>query len=601
MCGIAGIVDFNRGAKRLDLSRMLRQIKHRGPDSSGQYSDGPVAIGIRRLSIIDLKTGDQPIFNEDRSVVVVFNGEIYNYLQLKKKLEKNGHVFSTKSDTEVLVHLYEEEGENLVKSLNGMFAFSLWDSKQKKLVVARDHVGIKPLYYWQRGQKLVFGSEAKTVLSHPLVPKTVNEEAVSLYSWLGYVPQGISMFATIQKLLPGQVATFSKSDGWKTKTYYHVEKPDKNPQTELDQLFTEVLNRQSIADVPVGLLLSGGLDSSLIAYYATKHKHHIKSFSIGFSEKRFDESDYAFEVAKHLKTDHYAETFTAQKLVDVFPRITKLLDEPLADPSLFPTYEVCRLAREQVKVALSGDGGDELFGGYPTYQGHLVAEKLKLPHGVKNMGLHLAKSWPKNIGKFGNYPLAETAIRYLAGSEKDLTLRHLQWMSIFQLGQQPLRDISDSWTWKKLKSITPHAQIIDIKTYLVDDLLVKTDRASMFNSLEVRVPFLDREVIAYALARSDHADLFTTKKLLRQLLKDKLPAEVLNRPKKGFGIPISEWIRHPLRDLVQSYLSNQTLDNFFDRKEVDMLWKDHLSQRTDNSKIVWMLLMFSAWLKEWTV
>lgn len=617
MCGITGFINFSSQPEKEILENSLNQIIYRGPDSWGEYIDKNVALGIRRLSIIDLSTGDQPISNENGMVTVVFNGEIYNFLELRKKLIKEKHKFKTNADTEVLVHLYEKYGEDMPKFLNGMFAFAIWDKPNQKLFIARDHAGIKPLYYWTAGDKLIFGSELKTIIDNPLVKKNMNQDSLLLYTYFGYIPGEQTIFKNIYKLLPGHSLTFSKK-GLDCKQYYQITKSHTTEQS-LDELFADTIKLQSVADVPLGVFLSGGLDSSLVTYYLTQISSKVKTFSISFSEKSFDESNFAFEVAKLLGTEHKSDIFAPRDVIKLFPRITKLLDEPLADPSLFPTFKVCEFARKYVKVVLSGDGGDELFGGYPTYQGHLIAQKMNFAPKFLTSKLHLfLKLLPES---YENYPKKDILTSFLNGIHKSPIARQLFWMSLFSLSPDKfelllnkpvleneiielLNKGSNNQSFEKIENMelenSHKMQLVDFNTYLADDLLTKVDRASMFNSLEVRVPFLDPRLINFAFAKNlKHIDFFETKKLLRKLLKNKLPKSIIGRKKKGFGIPIAKWIRTDLRDFVKNHLENKKLNGFYNREVISTLWDNHQSGKENNSKIIWMLVIFSGWLNSW--
>lgn len=613
MCGIAGIVNFSSQPEKEKILKMLSQIKHRGPDQRGVYTDHNVSLGIQRLSIIDLSTGNQPIENEDGTITVVFNGEIYNYQELIEDLKNKGHKFKTKSDTEVLVHLYEVYGEEMSKYLNGMFAFSIWDKKKKKIFISRDPLGIKPQYFYHKGSELIFGSELKTILTNSSVKKEINIESLNYYSLFGYIPGNLSMFKNIYKLPAGHNLIFNKS-GIKIVSYYSLSSNSFSSGENIDKILENAVSSQSVADVPLGVLLSGGIDSSLVAYYLTKKLgKKIKTFSIGFGDKSFDESLFAKEVSRLLNTDHYQESFGTGDLIKLFPQITQKMDEPFADPSLFPTFKLCNLARKHVKVALSGDGGDEFFGGYPTYQGHIIAEKFGkfIPQRLIKSGL-----WLTQISKtsYKNYPVSETLKRFLKGLDKEDFKRHLSWMSLDNLNpllnqdiqikgeilkEKLFQDIVDNIKKLPKKSLTKY-QMLDIYTYLTDDLLVKIDRASMFNSLEVRVPLLDLSVINFAFnTESRHLDLFKTKRILRSLLKKHLPSSIVDRKKKGFGIPISRWIAEDLKNLTLERLQNKDLYNYFDKEKVSALWENHQSQKQNNSKIIWMMVMFSAWLNKW--
>lgn len=608
MCGIAGYIDFSSRTNPSVLEKMTDEIIYRGPDSSGKFisKDNLCGLGVRRLRIIDLKTGDQPIKNEDGTVVVIYNGEIYNYKSLRKVLEKKGHKFRTKTDTEVLVHGYEEYGENFVHKLNGMFAFALWDEKNKKLILGRDRAGIKPLYYYTTSNLLIFGSEPKVILAHPSYRKKINFQALELYGYLGFLPGEISMYSGIKKLLPGHTLTFTKSQFIITK-YFELESRKKGRSEDLDTLLHNAVKSQLVADVPVGIFLSGGLDSSLLAYYVSKFKK-LKSFSIGFKETGFDESQHAHTVAKKIGTEHYSLEFNARDVTDIYEKIIPKLDEPLSDASLIPTYKVSQLARKHVTVALSGDGGDELFGGYPTYQAHLYARALKyLP---KSLLSNLLKNLPESIvnlipTSFKDYPKKHLAQIVLTGMKYGEIERHLYWMRTFFIGEQSLFRKPDlSFLKETIPDLRSQdnsrlGQVIDFYTYLRDDFLVKTDRASMLNSLEVRVPYLDNDVLAFAFSTHEpHLNLFKTKLQLRKLLADKLP-EIAKRPKKGFGIPLKSWLKSELKDFGYSMLKNNSLYDYVDKQKIKNLWDAHQAGFENNSGSIWMLIMLSGWLKRW--
>jgi asparagine synthase (glutamine-hydrolysing) len=612
MCGIAGYSDFSNTTERHVVDEMISQIVYRGPDSYGTYHDPSniTGLGVRRLKIIDLTTGDQPIHNEDKSLTIVFNGEIYNYKELKGDLIKKGYKFRTESDTEVIVHLYQEYGAKSVEKLNGMFAFAIWDDKKKQLFLARDRAGIKPLYYFRYKQSLVFASELKSILAHPKYKKSIDQGALSLFGYFGYVGGDNSIFAGIKKLLPGHFIIFDGKN-ISIKKYFELGKEEEIGNATLDELLASVVKLQLNADVPVGVFLSGGLDSSLIAYYVSKYKR-LKSFSIGFLEKGYDESPYAKYVSKALGTKHYNETFKANDVISIFSEITKYLDEPLADASLLPTYKVSQLARSHVTVALSGDGGDELFGGYPTYQAHIMSKYLvNLPKPVVDLFITTLNQMPEKLinlapVSFKDYSKKQLARIVLTGAKLPNPQRHFYWMRTFFLGNRnlfsvPSVDLLVSLV-PQLDHVKKHSligQYIDFYSYMRDDFLVKTDRASMYNSLEVRVPFLDNQIINYAYQEGvDHVTMSKTKIQLRKLLIDTLP-DIAKRPKKGFGIPLPEWMRGKLKDFTWSWIDNDKLYNYVDRKEIKNLWDEHQKGQVNNAGSLWQLVVFSGWLKNW--
>ncbi len=613
MCGIAGYVDFENKTDSGLLEKMTDRIEYRGPSSSGAYfNKSKVAgLGIRRLSIIDLKTGDQPIKNEDGNVVIVFNGEVYGYKKLREDLIRKGHVLKTKSDTETLVHLYEQFGEDCVEKINGMFAFAIWDEKKERLFIARDRAGIKPLYYYQRGKLLIFGSEPKTILGHPLYKKGIDRETLNIFGYLGFIPGEQTVFSGIKKLLPGHSLIFTR-DGIKIKRYF---KPQiKEYSNSLDELLTTSVEKQLVSDVPVGVFLSGGLDSSLVTHYVSKFKK-LKSFSIGFSEAGFDESKHAKYVADLIGTEHYTEEFTSKDVINLFDEITSKLDEPFADASLFPTYKVNKLARKYVTVVLSGDGGDELFGGYPTYQAHLMADKLSaLPKGLIDIVLQIVQRTPNSIlNLFPNmvkdYSKRELARIVLSGTKlQNPTARHLYWMRTFFLGTHTLfKNVDENMFGSIIHEVermhvSPQISVgqkTDFLSYLPDDFLYKMDRASMYNSLEVRVPFLDNDVIDYAFSSKEpHLSFLKTKLQLRKLLAEKLP-EIAKRPKRGFGIPLNKWLRSDLKEFSYALITDRKIEKYIDKKQVLKLWNNHQNGLENNGGILWQVMTFSAWVRNW--
>jgi asparagine synthase (glutamine-hydrolysing) len=612
MCGITGFVDFSSKIKPESLGKMIGEIVHRGPDSSGKYfnSKKSVGLGVRRLSIIDLATGDQPISNENGSINVVFNGEIYNYKNLRRLLIKKGHKFKTKSDTEVLVHLYEEYKEDMPKYLNGMFTFAIWDDEKQKLFIARDRVGIKPLYYFQKGKSVIFGSEIKSILKNPLYEKAVDLQGLRFYFYLGYIPGTLSIFQNIKKLPAGNFFVFTKS-GIRIKKYFELDTEKKLSDQELGDLIERSVKMQLHADVPVGVFLSGGLDSSLIAYYVSKFKK-LKSFSISFREKGFDEASHAYDVAKTLGTQHHSEEFIAKDVINSFDEISSKLDEPLADASLFPTYKVSKLAKRYVKVVLSGDGGDELFGGYPTYQAHILARYLDLfPSFVHQLLSSILEATPEGLVdlipySFKDYSKKRLAKIVLDGLRKRNPERHLFWMRTFFLGNRVLLEKPNLNLIKevipnlsRVTSCARKGQIMDFYTYLPDDFLVKVDRASMYNSLEVRVPYLDNDIIDFVFSTKDaHVNLFKTKILFKKILQDKLP-KVAKRPKKGFGLPLQTWLRGELKDFAYSHLENEKLYDFIPENKIRNIWSEHQKMEKNNAGTIWMLIVFSGWLRNW--
>ncbi len=626
MCGITGWanLDPNAPVETGDEQRlrvMCGRMVHRGPDSEGIWLGPGAALGMRRLSIIDLETGDQPFWNESRTAVVIMNGEIYNFRQLKTELGKKGYRFKTESDTEVLPHLYDEYGADFVSRLNGMFAIALWDTKKRSLLLARDRFGEKPLYYGVFEGRLLFASEPKVLLSHPAVAAELNPEALYHYLSYDYVPAPLSIYRGIKKLPAAHALEFSAGTE-EIREYWKLsfEKPAKQPSTveaaaRLSGIISDSVDIRLISDVPLGVLLSGGIDSSTVAAFAGIHStKKIKTFSIGFVEDSFDESAHARRVAAHLGTEHYEEKLSVKTAVGLIGEIGKWLDEPLADGSLIPTYLLSRFVRKNVTVALGGDGGDEIFAGYPMYYGHRVADLYKrVPAFVRSALIEpLVAQLP---ARTHNLSFDYKARRFVYSSKYDRVTRHHSWFGSFSpdekvrllsrgFGQSfEQTDIYDG-ARRLLESSDAvdkieQMQLIDMKYYLAEDILTKVDRASMAVSLEVRAPFLDHRVAEYAASLPAGYKLRgrTTKFILKETVKEMLPKSIISRPKKGFGIPIAEWLKGPLNPLMRELLSEPLLEKqgYFDAKFVQKLIGDHEQGVCNNYKQLWNLLVFQLW------
>ena len=622
MCGIVGNVLARRqAAPDADiLRRMAAQISHRGPDEEGFFIKAPVGLGIRRLKIIDLETGQQPMTGEDRRIHVVFNGEISNYPQLTCVLKARGHQFTTRSDTEVIVHAFEDRGLAALKDLEGMFAIAIWDANTSQLVLARDRLGIKPLYYAVLPDQLVFGSEIKALLAHPAVGRTLDLRSLSLYLAHEYVPAPRSIFRAIKKLPPGHWLTYS--DGHvKVESYWDVRSTGTAKMAEDDavECVREALERavrqQLVSDVPLGIFLSGGLDSTAVTAFAARHASgRLRTFSIGFEDPSFDESAYARHVAQVLGTDHHEEAMTPRSALDLVPRLPDLLDEPLGDASFLPTYLLARFARASVTVALSGDGGDELFGGYPTYQAHRLASAYQwVPSWIRE-GLvrPLVERLPVSTADFS---LDFRLKRFVAGMPFDLVNRHAAWLGSFTPAEQQgllnseiraAMDVPPSYDeFRKLSEQAPgrswldRVQYLDLKGYLSEGVLTKVDRASMACSLEVRVPILDRHVVELAFSLPGRFKLsgMTTKYLLRRMLRGLVPKEICSRKKKGFGIPLSRWFRHELLPVLREFCSPDTLrrGGIFRPETVDRLIAEHRNGSHDHRKKLYTIMAFQLW------
>lgn len=625
MCGIYGYLSLKGKPDPDILDRMGAALHHRGPDDEGAFlsheAGTAIALGHKRLSIIDLSpAGRQPMSNEDGSVWVTFNGEIYNFRELRRELEAKGHRFRSNSDTEVIVHLYEEIGIGCLQRLKGMFAFALWDRNQKTLYLARDRMGKKPLHYAVHPGGIFFASEIKALLKHPSVSREIDLESLSKYLTFEYVPAPNSIFKAIKKLEPGHYLAYR--DGSATchrywdiplldhPLYYRTEAESVD---ELRAILERAVRSRLVADVPVGVFLSGGIDSSLIAALAAKADQEVVCFSIGFEESSFDESRYARAVAEALKVRHELRVFSTNELLQSIFMLPEILDEPLADASILPTYLLSRFTAQSVKVALSGDGGDELFAGYPTYQAHkLITYYDSLPGLVKNALRGVAARLPvshRNIS-------ADFKVKqFLKGAGVSSEIRFFIWMGAFiesekrnLLSEPVLAELGSHNTYEDLFRYISHSRLtrdlerilyLSAKLYLQDGVLVKVDRASMANSLEVRSPMLDHEFVEFASGLPVFYKLngLKTKYLLKKAARGIIPRATIDRPKKGFGSPIARWFTGELRDFVLDYLSERrvTRQGFFDYAYVKRLIDDHLTRNRDNRKLLWPLLVFQVW------
>lgn len=613
MCGIAGW--FTLSGERPEesvLDEMLRLMAHRGPDHQGRFSERNVTLGMTRLAINDIEGGNQPYFSEDGRVVAVFNGEIYNFRELRVELERLGHRFKSATDGEVIVHLWEEHGEEFVHLLNGMFAIALWDGEALHLF--RDRFGIKPLYYARAGGTLFFASELKSLLEAPEFDRGLDHGAVRSYLTLEYIPSPYTVFREAKKLSPGHRLRVTDGGVGEPERYYDLVQfqgtSDGTLEEWAERLRAELrasVKRRLIADVPLGVFLSGGLDSSTVTALMTELvPGSVKSFSVGFSEKSFDESGYSELVSRHLGTEHHLQVLDSETALSVIEPLYRSLDEPLADAALIPTYLLSRFAREHVTVALAGEGADELLGGYPTYFAHQVADRLDwLP------------SWVYDLLRF-SVNLLPTSRRYLSWDFKlkrfcsGLGLktpeRHFTWMGSIPPAQADRflvapRAPAFSWEGAAHGSVVEQVQEIDFQTYLAEDLLVKLDRATMLTSLEGRVPFLDHRVVeAMSLLPTDFKLRgLNAKRVLKAAMRGRLPSEVLDRPKKGFGIPLGDWLRGPLKGLIDEHLHSSYLraQGLFRPEEVDRLVQAHLEGAQDNRKPLWTLLVFQMWWKNY--
>ena len=607
MCGICGVVSANGSADPERVARMSATLVHRGPDSFGEYCDGIAALAARRLSIIDLETGDQPIANEDGTLHVVQNGEIYNYRELRQELERAGHRFRTHGDTEVLLHLYELHGDGFAERLRGMFAVAIWDAPRRRLVLARDRFGIKPLYYRDAGGELEFASELRA-----LPRGEIDLEALEAFLAFNSIPAPLTIFREVRKLPAGQLLLWE--DGRVRVERFARPAPVSTDQLREDdeaELVEELRSRMRdsvrahlVSDVPVGVLLSGGVDSALLAALAAEESATpLRTFSIGFAERSFNELADARRVAERYGTLH-RELVLRPDAALLLPALAAAFDEPFADSSALPTYLVSQLAAQDVKVALSGEGGDELFGGYYTYAADLLAERIG---GLARLARPFVERLPTSTAKAS---FDYRAKRFVRAAHLPPLERHHGWKEIFSPAvRAELTGRSSSFDPVDLLRARYEAtagadelarlQDVDLGVYLVDDLLVKTDRASMAHSLEARVPYLDTVVtnLALALPRRYKIRGFAKKVLLRKAAEPLLPREIVHGRKRGFSIPAAAWLRGELEPFARATLATETLERqgFFRPKFVHRLLDSHVAGSEDLSRQLWGLLAFTLW------
>lgn len=625
MCGIYGYVSSSGAVAPAVWRRMGDAIAHRGPDDHGEVSLNSdvswISLGHKRLSIVDLSpAGRQPLCNEDESIWITFNGEIYNYQELTKELKNRGHKFRSQSDTEVVLHLYEEHGTECLQRLNGMFAFALWDSNEKLLFLARDPIGKKPLHYCMSGGDFVFASEIKALLEHPLVSRDLDLKAVNKYLALEYIPAPHTIFQGIKKLEPGHSLVYRKgraliSQYWDLRLEDHPisDRSEAQYAAELRDLLSRAVHRRLQTDVPVGLFVSGGLDSGLIAALARAEKENLECFSIGFEESSFDETRYAREIARHLGLKHHVKTFGAEDMLQLVRSLPEIIDEPIADPSILPLFLLSKFAAHHFKVVLSGDGGDELFAGYQTYQAHKLATYYDtLPGFVKTSLKRVAAALPVSHGYLSvDFKLKQ----FLKGVDVPSDMRFFLWRGAFaDAERQSLlapdvrsairkedayedvhRYARQSGLAKELERIL----YVSAKLYLQDNNLVTVDRASMANGLEVRCPLLDREIVEFSSRLPMHYKLkaLETKYILKKAAESLLPRRIIYRKKKGFAVPLAKWLTTELKPLMLDYLSKERIrrQGLFEYSYVSKLLRQHLNKSKDNRELLWTLLVFQLW------
>jgi asparagine synthase (glutamine-hydrolysing) len=627
MCGIAGFVQRGGMAERSTIERMTATIAHRGPDGDGFYLDGPAALGHRRLSIIDVAGGAQPMSNEDGNVWITYNGELYNEPPLREALVRRGHVYRTQCDTETPIHLYEEHGEDFASSLNGMFALAIWDANRRRLVLARDRMGQKPLYYSiTRTGTLVFASEPKALLAHPEVSREIDPHSLAQYLFYEYVPAPRSIWNGVNKLPPAHVLTFDAESGvvvlkryWTPPLPTQVSNEPTFPADAArlwDRLRASVESHRR-SDVPLGVFLSGGIDSSSVAaaLCEVQPASSIRTYSIGFDDPSFDESSHARAVATFLGTEHHERTFSVANVLDMLPEAATWLDEPFGDASILPTHLLSRFAREDVTVALGGDGADEVLAGYPTFAAERAARAFRrLPRPARALAGAAVQRLPVD---HGNISLDFKLKQFLRGASEPRSLAHQRWIGSFS-GTEIARLLVagdavpggvEAEHMRRAAALAHNSDpltqslLLYQDTYLPDDILTKIDRASMACSLEVRAPMLDAHMIDWlsALPAAHKYGKGRTKRLLKAAAAGKLPPKILERHKKGFGIPVARWLRGPLSPLVDRLLQPELIyrQGLFRPEAISQLVAEHRAGRKDHRKPLWTLLMFQLWREHW--
>jgi asparagine synthase (glutamine-hydrolysing) len=621
MCGIAGIaaLDPRRIIDAGEVTPMLRKLQHRGPDDEGVHCAAGVALGHRRLSIIDLAGGHQPLFGRQETTSITVNGEIYNYRELRYALEQRGHRFRTSSDSEVAAHAYDAYGLDFLDRLDGMFALALWDATAQRLVLARDRMGEKPLFYAVRNGMLLFASELTAILAHPSVEPRLDPAAVAAYLALEYVPAPGSIIAGVYKLEPGSALILERG-AIRTLRYWTLDPTTTQPPPSYDDavdqlrmLLQDAVQSRLVSDVPLGVFLSGGLDSSTVAAFAAR-AGALETFSIGFTESSFDESSYARQVAAHIGSNHHERIVEGSEMPDLVPRLGTWLDEPIGDASILPTAILSRFAREHVTVALGGDGGDELFAGYPMHQAHRMAGFARaMPDGIHGLLRMGARALPVS---HGNFTTAFRILSFLRGAAAPAPYNHALWMSSFSPAEQrgllspsfyqaalpdqhAFTTVAQRWAESARAPLLARATHLDATTYLPNDILVKVDRASMAVALEVRAPFLARAVVEFAFSLPDSYRMkrLDGKRILKDAVRGLVPERIIRRPKKGFGMPVGAWLNGPLEPLIRDVLAPASLRaaGIFDAAYVARMLDEHTRRVADHRKPLWTLLVFELW------
>lgn len=605
MCGFCGFTGKVENREQV-IENMMNKIIYRGPDSKGSHVDDDIALGFRRLSIIDLADGTQPIYNEDGTKVIVFNGEIYNYQGIREDLISKGHIFKTKTDTEVILHGYEEYGPEVLNKFRGMFGIAIWDLVSKELFIARDFFGIKPMYYTQVGKDLIFGSEIKCILTHPNVKKELNESALQNYLSFQYGVPNDTFFKDIYCLQPGHYLKFK--DGkleitryWKPEFMVNDSWEEDKLVEEIDKVFKDSVEAHKISDVEVGCFLSSGVDSS---YVATQFKGQ-KSFTVGFNYNKYNEIDYAKELAEEIGQDHYFKRIEDDEFWEIVPKVQYYMDQPHADPSCVALYYVCKIASEHVKVVLSGEGADELFGGYRIYHE---------PFSLRYSKLLPRFAWKGIAGILNAIPVEFPGKSYANRASKTLEERFIGNANLFS-DKEKRKILKNTEGMKKPEEITKpfyedtkgmddvtRMQYIDINFWMIGDILLKADRMSMANSLELRVPFLDKEV--WNLARTIPAKYKVTKDgqtkvAMRKAALKNMPEKVASRKKLGFPVPTREWLKQEkYYNIVKKEFESETAKKYFVTEEIVKLLDEHIQLKKDNSRKIWTIYVFLIWYKQ---
>ncbi|MFH1113586.1 MAG: asparagine synthase (glutamine-hydrolyzing) [Pseudomonadota bacterium] len=615
MCGICGIVDFQSSPSLPALQAMTDALKHRGPDAGGTCGFESCVLGHRRLSILDLSdSANQPMISDDGKTALVFNGEIYNFMELRKKLEAKGHRFHTRSDTEVLLGLYLQEQRSMVAELNGMFGFAVWDERRKELILARDRVGKKPLYYFRRGNRLCFSSELYSLLQDPAVPRNISDQSLFEYLLYDFIPSPHSIFEGVHKLPPAHIAVFN-ANGLELHRYWRLPEPREQAEQaqgpdRLGELLAESVTMRLVSDVPLGSFLSGGIDSTLVtSLMRAGTSGQVKTFSISFPGTSHDESKWARLAAESLGTEH-RERAVRYDIQDMLPALVRHFGEPFGDSSAIPTWHLCRETRQHVTVALSGDGGDELFGGYERY----LARRLQVLYDIlpsvvrKHVIEPLVHRLPETTDYYGTSPVKKLKLFLKAAArmrENPLAVvpRTFSYSEVKSLTGTDYRVDADpvlarAKEWSGLDPVS-HMMLTDIETYMAEDILTKVDRMSMAHALEVRCPLLDYRIVEFAcrLPWTSKIRGFTTKSILRQAARGHVPDPILNRSKYGFQVPLGQWFKGDLKTWAEERLMDAP-HGYFDQRFVENLWKEHQSGRADHTHRIWLVLFFNEWFAQ---